>query len=171
MGIDVVGKGRFLELVKTSEGWEYARRTHAQSPVGLVAVTPAAAIVLVEQYRVPVGARCIEIPAGLVGDVDAGEGWEAAARRELEEETGYTCGRVELLTEGPPSAGMSSERVKLARAWDLRKVSGGGGDAHEDITVHEVPMATVRQWLEARAGEGLLIDSKVYAALYFVLAG
>ena len=63
---------------------------------------------------------------------------------------------------------MTSEVVTLLRASGLKRLHGGGGVAHERITVHEVPLPDVHEWLKARANEGLLIDPKVYAGLYFL---
>jgi ADP-ribose pyrophosphatase len=54
-------------------------------------------------------------------------------------------------------------------ASGLRRVGSGGGVAHEDITVHEVPLTQIHEWLEGRAKSGVLIDPKVYAGLYFIL--
>jgi len=47
-------------------------------------------------------------------------------------------------------------------------VHAGGGVGHENITVHEVPLSEVHDWLAAKASEGLLIEPKVYAGLYFI---
>jgi ADP-ribose pyrophosphatase len=91
-----------------------------------------------------------------------------AAKRELLEETGYAAERVETLTTGPASNGLTSEVVTLLLASSLRRVNAGGGVAHEKITVHEVPLSEVHQWLDGKAKEGLLIEPKVYAGLYFV---
>jgi ADP-ribose pyrophosphatase len=112
----------------------------------------------------------IELPAGLVGDIagEEDERLETAAGRELLEETGYRASRLELLTSGPPSAGMASEIVAFFLASGLVKVHDGGGDEAEDITVHAVPLAGVENWLDQQAAAGLLIDPKIYAGLYFI---
>lgn len=162
-------KGRFLALVKEGH-WEYADRTNAMGAAVIVAVTGEQKLLLVEQYRVPVHARTIELPAGIIGD-EPGSNDEAhaeAARRELIEETGYEAGRVEVLTHGPTSSGLTSETVTLFQAANLLRVGAGGGVAHEDITVHEVELAQIHEWLDEKAKSGVLIDSKVYAGLYFV---
>ena len=161
--------GKFLALVKEGH-WEYADRTNATGAAIIVAVTEEQKLLLVEQYRIPVHARTVELPAGIIGD-EPGSSDEAqaeAARRELVEETGYEAGQMEALTHGPASSGLASETVTLFRASKLRRVGAGGGVAHEDITVHEVPLADVHAWLEAKAKSGVLVDSKVYAGLYFV---
>jgi ADP-ribose pyrophosphatase len=138
--------------------------------VAIAAVTPENKVLLISQFRLPVGKVCVEIPAGLVGDADAhaGEEWKSAALRELREETGYTADGIDLLTEGPTSAGLTSECIILARATGLKKAGDPTPDGDERITVHEVPVAEVDTFLQARARAGDLIDPKVYAALYFL---
>ncbi len=161
--------GKFLALVKEGH-WEYADRTNATGAAIIVAVTEERKLLLVEQYRIPVHARTIELPAGIVGDEPGGsdEAHAEAARRELVEETGYDAAHIETLTHGASSSGLASETVTLLLASQLRRVGAGGGVAHEDITVHEVPLAEVHAWLEAKARTGVLIDPKVYAGLYFI---
>ena len=161
--------GRFLALVREGQ-WEYAERTHATGGAVIVAVTPEQKLLLVEQYRIPVQARTIELPAGIIGD-EPGNGDEAhaeAAKRELLEETGYEAGAMKMLTHGPSSSGLTSETVTLFLATDLQRVGPGGGVEHEDITVHEVPLTEVHGWLEAKAKANVLVDPKIYAGLYFV---
>lgn len=164
----ILCEGRHLRLVKRGH-WEFVERTLASGVVVIVAVTQENKIVLTEQFRVPLGKRVIELPAGLAGDVagDESESLSTAARRELLEETGYEAKEMILLTEGPPSAGLTSETVTFFWAKDLRRVSEGGGDAGEDIQVHEVELSKVRGWLEEQLKAGVMIDPKVYAGLYF----
>ena len=144
-------RGKFLALVREGR-WEYVDRTNTTGAAIIVAVTDDRRLLLVEQYRIPVHARTIELPAGIIGD-DPGSTNEAhadAARRELIEETGYEAGRMEALTHGPTSSGLTSETVTLFHATKLGRVGAGGGIAHEDIIVHEVPLVEVHEWLEAR---------------------
>lgn len=161
--------GKFLSLVKEGH-WEYVDRTNATGASIIVAVTEEQKLLLVEQYRIPVHARTIELPAGIIGDEpgSSGEAHAEAARRELVEETGIEAGQMVPLTHGPSSGGLTSETVTLFHATDLRRVGAGGGVAHEHITVHEVPLNTVHEWLEAQAKSGALVDPKVYAGLYFI---
>ncbi|HEY1788356.1 MAG TPA: NUDIX hydrolase [Verrucomicrobiae bacterium] len=166
----VLYTGKFLSLIKEGR-WEYADRVNATGAAIIVGVTPDDKLLLVEQYRIPVHVRTIEMPAGIIGDEaeHSKESIADAARRELREETGYDAGHVEMLTAGPSSSGLTSEIVTFFRASDLRKVSAGGGVAHEDIVVHEVPLDEVHAWLAAKVQAGLMIEPKVYAGLYFIL--
>ena len=162
-------EGRFLRVVQDGR-WEYADRVHTTGAVVIVAVTDDGQLILTEQYRIPVGRRVLELPAGLVGDLaaHATEEFAEAARRELLEETGYAAQDLRSLASGPPSAGLASELVAFFQAGSPRRVAAGGGDAHEEIQVHEVPLAGIDAWLRRRQAEGVLVDPKIYAGLYLV---
>jgi ADP-ribose pyrophosphatase len=171
--VEFLAEGRFLQLLRRGR-WEYAHRHTASGAVGIIAVTPAGELLLTEQFRVPHGRRVVELPAGIVGDeADVqDDSVLKAAERELLEETGYAADAFEVVTEGPTSAGLSTEVVTLVRARGLRRVAAGGGVAHEAIEVHGVPLAGAASWLAAKRAAGVGVDSKVYAALYFCgLAG
>ncbi len=165
-------KGKFLSLIREGR-WEYAHRVNATGAAIILAVTEDGKLLLVEQYRIPCHARTVELPAGIIGDEpEAGDESQAeAARRELLEETGYTAERMEPLSTGPASGGLTSELVTLFRASGLRRLGKGGGVAHEDIIVHEVPLREARNWLAEKARAGVLVDPKIYAGLYFVQMG
>ena len=165
----VRGEGRFLGVVRGADGWEYAERKNATGVVVVLAITPERRVLLVEQWRPPVGARVVELPAGLAGDEAEQEDEElaAAAARELTEETGYAAERLERVLTGPSSAGMSNELLTVFRATGVRRVGAGGGVAGEAIHVHEVALAEAEGWLAARIAAGSLVDPKVYAALWF----
>lgn len=165
----VLGSGRFLELVDEG-GWEYVRRRVASGVVVIVATTDDGALVLVEQHRVPVNRRTLELPAGLVGDTAEfhAESLDLAAARELEEETGFRASSWKMLAQGPSAVGISTEVVTFFRATRLSRVGPGGGDASEDITVHVVARADVPAFLRQGEASGILIDPKVYAALHFL---
>jgi ADP-ribose pyrophosphatase len=168
----VVADGKHVALVRRG-AWEFARRKGVSGIVGIVALTDDGRIVLVEQERPPVGARVVELPAGLAGDAKGheGEDLEAAARRELLEETGYAARTMRRVAAGAASAGMTDEVITLFVASGLEKVGPGEGDGAERIVTHEVPLADVERWLAAREREGMLIDLKVYAALHFAGRG
>ncbi len=108
--------------------------------------------------------------AGLVGDEEASddETMLDAAARELEEETGFRARRFDVLATGPSSGGLTAEIVTFLRPSGLERVGEGGGVEGENIRVHLVPLSQVDSWLSRRAGEGFLIDPKVYAGLYFL---
>ncbi|MFY2765477.1 NUDIX hydrolase [Arenimonas sp. MALMAid1274] len=160
-------EGKYLRLVKRGT-WEYAERTNAGSAVIVIAVTPEDKLVFVEQFRVPMDANTIEMPAGLVGDIDASDTLEEAARRELLEETGWLAAEVKVLMIGPTSSGLSNERIAFVRARGLTRVHAGGGDESEDITVHEVPVADAPRWLAAKMDAGYSMDPKLWAGLWLL---
>ena len=165
----ILGRGRFLELRKRN-GWEYVARKGVDEVVVVAAVTADDKAVLIDQYREPVRAHVIEWAAGIVGDEPEFEAEHLleAANRELEEETGYRAGRMRLIGHGPSSGGMASEIITFLQAEDLVQVGEGGGVGNEDIKVHLVPLDEVDAWLAACAGEGFLVDPKVYTGLYFL---
>jgi len=149
--------------------WDYVERAHGSGDaVVIVAATPDDRVLFVEQVRAAVGHRTIELPAGLVGDESANDTPELAAARELVEETGWKPARVELLVEGPTTAGMSNERAAFVRATGLEQVGTGGGTEHEDIVVHAVPRAEVARWLLDKQAEGYSVDLKVWGGLWLL---
>jgi ADP-ribose pyrophosphatase len=138
-------------------------------PVGIAAVTAEGRMILITQFRVPVGKICVEIPAGLAGDgEDAGESWKVAAIRELREETGFTARDMEHLTAGPTSAGLTDECIRLVRAIGVERAGMPEPDGDEKIEVHEVALEEVDAFLAGREARGEVVDPKVYAALYFL---
>jgi ADP-ribose pyrophosphatase len=164
----IMYEGNYLRMVVRGH-WEYVERTHADGmAVIIIAVTPGDDVLFVEQYRVPLQARTIEMPAGLVGDDHASDTLEDAARRELIEETGWQAGRVQVLLTGPTSSGMSSERIAFVRATQLTRVGTGGGVAGENITVHAVPRAQAPAWLVGKSREGFEVDLKLWAGLWMI---
>jgi ADP-ribose pyrophosphatase len=167
--VETLCEGRWLSLRKRGR-WEYAERNNPGGAVIIVAVTPDDRVLFVEQYRVSILKHTIEMPAGLVGDLAAQPDESAllAAARELEEETGYRCGRMDFIHEGPSSSGMSTEMVAFVRAHELVRVGDGGGDETENIVVHEVPRREAGTWLFARAAEGYSVDPKLFAGLWFL---
>ena len=166
--ITTLYQGKFVKLSKNGH-WEYAERVNASGAAFILAVTPARELVLVEQYRVPLRARSIELPAGIIGDAGhGGEAVEASALRELEEETGFRGAYAEILISGPVAPGLTSEMMHLVRAHDLVRVGAGGGIDNEDITVHVIPLTQIDNWLARKASEGLLVEPRIYAALYFL---
>jgi len=165
---ELLYEGDWLRLVRRGH-WESCERTHGKGmAVIIIACTPDDEVLFVEQHRVPLGARTIEMPAGLVGDQSGEDTLEDAARRELEEETGWRPANVEVLLVGPTSSGMSNERIAFVRATDLEKVGEGGGVDNEDITVHTVPRSEAPAWLMRKQREGFELDLKLWAGLWML---
>lgn len=161
---DVAWAGKYLE-VQTEGTWEYAARRGAIAAAVIVAVDADDHVLLVEQHRVPIGRRCLELPAGLVGDEAAGESVEVAAARELEEETGYRPATITRLGEFCSSPGMTSETFTLVRATGLTKTGDGGGDEAEDITVYRVAIGEVARFVAEKRTTGVAIDAKLLLLL------
>ena len=150
------------------DGWEYVERKKGKEAVAVIAVTEDRRVILTEQFRKPLNARVIDWPAGLVGDDSGHNDPMTTARKELEEETGYTCTHVELLARGPSSPGITSEIVSFYRAHGVEKKGEGGGVGGEDIKVHLVPANGLREFLLHREREGTLIDLKLWGGAYFL---
>lgn len=159
----IVWQGRFI-TAKTRGRWEYVSRARGIKAAVILAVDDGH-VLLVEQYRVPLGSQCLELPAGLVGDETEGEAFELAAARELEEETGYRPERIELIGEFHSSPGMVSESFFFVRAHELEKVSEGGGVEGENIVVHRVPLGAVSEFVAAKRAEGCAMDAKLLLLL------
>lgn len=162
--------GEFLKLLRNGH-WEFVRRQRSTGAGFIVAVTEARELVLVEQFRIPLQKRVIELPAGIIADSadTADESAEASALRELEEETGFRGTHTRLLCSGPVAAGMTDEMGYFTQVSGLQRVSAGGGVEGEDITVHLVPLADVEPWLvKQHAARGVLTDPRIFIALHFV---
>lgn len=161
---ETMWQGKFITARRRGR-WEYVGRARGIRAAVILAVDAEDHIILVDQYRVPLGRRCLELPAGLVGDDQPGEATEAAAARELEEETGYRPGRIEVIGEFHSSPGMVSESFTLLRAHDLVKVSDGGGVEGEDIVVHRIPLSGIAEAVARFRAEGYAMDVKMLTLL------
>jgi ADP-ribose pyrophosphatase len=160
---EVAWEGRFIAAKKRGK-WEYVSRTRNIGAAVILAIHDGE-VILVEQYRVPIGAPCLELPAGLIGDEEEGEAIEAAAIRELEEETGYRAERMVDLGRYHASSGMSSEGFTLLRAEGLTKVGEGGGVEGEDIIVHHVALTQLVAFVGRKRAEGCAMDAKLLVLL------
>ena len=156
---EVMWAGKYVRVLKRDK-WEYASRVNSINAVVILAEFDGK-MILVSQPRVPTDCRCIELPAGLVGDQDPDATAESTAVKELEEETGFTCERVERLGEFYASPGMVAESFTLVRAHGVRKIGEGGGDENEDIQVHLVPRAEIPNFIEQKRAEDFGIDVKL----------
>ncbi len=162
---EIMWQGRFV-VAKKRGRWEYVSRARNIRAAVILAIDDGH-VLLVEQFRMPLGRVCIELPAGLIGDDDGceHEPAEIAGGRELEEETGYRAARVENLGEFFSSPGMVTESFTLLRASGLQKVSEGGGLPGEEITVHRVPLDGLEAFLTERRARGDAIDVRLLLLL------
>ena len=156
---DIMWQGRFITAKKKGK-WEYVSRARGIKAAVILAAEDGH-VLLVEQYRVPLGASCIELPAGLIGDHDAGEDALTSAARELEEETGYRAAKLDIVGEFFSSPGMVSESFTLVRATGLNKVGDGGGVDGENIIVHRVALAQLPAFVADKRAEGCVVDVKL----------
>jgi ADP-ribose pyrophosphatase len=163
--IEVMWEGRFVRALRRGK-WEYASRANEIRAVVILAEHDGK-VILVEQPRVPTDCRCIELPAGLVGDHDPDATVESTAIHELEEETGFTAAHVERLGDFYASPGMLSESFTLVRALGVTKVGEGGGDENEDIIVHLVSRADIPNFIEQKRAEGYGVDVKLLLLLNY----
>jgi ADP-ribose diphosphatase len=163
----VVWQGKFMSAVEITyrdargvvRTWEALERLGIGGIVVMVAVTPAGNVILEKQFRPPVGREVLELPAGLV---ESDESMEVAAKRELIEETGWSAGKIEFLTEGPLSTGASTEALRAYLCTDLVHVGKNGGDDNEIIEVIEVPIHQAQEFLRTAQKNGTLVDLKVF---------
>jgi ADP-ribose pyrophosphatase len=162
---ELMWEGKFLRAFRRGK-WEYASRARDIGAVVILAEHEGQ-LILVEQPRVAPDCRCIELPAGLVGDEDPSETVESTALKELEQETGFTAERIERLGDFYSSPGMLSEAFTLVRAHGVTKVGEGGGDENEDIRVHLVPRANIPNFLEQKRAAGLGMDAKLLLLLNY----
>ena len=164
MSREVEWQGKYIRVVRDGT-WEYVERCGGVHAVVIFAEHDGN-VILVEQVRVPLGNRkCLELPAGLVGDEDPDATVEGTAIKELEEEAGFTAERVEVIGQFFSSPGMVAEGFTLVRVHGLQRIGEGGGNEHEEIEVHLVPRAGIPAFVEAKRAEGCAIDVKLLLLL------
>lgn len=134
--------------------------------VAIIPITPEGKMVFVEQYRKTLERSVVEIPAG---KLEPGENPDETAKRELEEETGYTTESLEFVTSFSTSPGFADEIVHLYLAKDLKQAENRlDGDDDEFVELIEASL----QEAEAMEKEQRIWDAKTaYALLYVKLEG
>lgn len=164
---EVLHEGRWLRFVR-EQGWEFIEHRDVRGIAVIIAVTRDQHLLLVEQIRIPLGGRVIELPAGLVGDgvERQNEDFAEAAKRELLEESGYSAKRMKPVFSGPMSPARSTDKYSFFLADELSRENAGGGDETEDIQVHTVPLAGIHAWLREKREQDFFIDPKIYVGLY-----
>ena len=160
-------KGRVIDLyveeVKLPNG-KTSTREIVKHPgaVAIIAITPENKIVMVEQFRKPLGRTIVEIPAG---KLEKGEKPEATAKRELEEETGYTCSNLQLLISFYTSPGFADELVHLFIAEDLEKLKIAAElDEDEFLDVIEVTLEEAQEMVQNKR----IYDAKTAFAVQYL---
>lgn len=184
--LDPVYKGKHLHFYVHGTGWEFVSRSKASQGVTIVAATEQKKIVLVEQHRIPIGKPVIELPAGLVGDTSSDEedNLFSATKRELQEETGYSCEDIEVICSGSLLPGLTDEINSLCWAKKLqgREVKDNEGDDQvyeheikqgiesegEETRVYDVPLTIVEEWLKEQIRKDKVVDLKVYLGVFFL---
>lgn len=169
---ETIFKGHIFEVcvddVALPNGLGQAKREliFHKGAVCVLAITPEDKIILVRQYRKAIERVIYEIPAGKLelGEEDT---LEAAALRELEEETGYTSDKLELLSDFYSAIGFCNERIRLYLAENLVKVEDPRPqDPDEVIELYEV---SLKEALDLVAS-GEICDAKTIMAIqYFQL--
>jgi len=113
--------------------------------INVIAITEDGRMIMERQYRHGIGKTAYELPCGVI---EKGEDPLIAAKRELQEETGYGDGNWTLLMGGAPNPGSQNNYCHSFLATGVRKISGQNLDATEDISVHLMDVAQVRSLLE-----------------------
>jgi ADP-ribose pyrophosphatase len=162
---EVMWAGKYVRALKRAN-WEYASRANDINAVVILAEYEGK-VILIDQPRVAPDCRCVELPAGLVGDHDPDATPESTAIHELEEETGFTADYVERLGDFYASPGMLSESFTLVRAHGVRKIGEGGGDESEDINVHLVAREDIPDFVVQKRAEGFGVDVKLLIFMNF----
>lgn len=162
---EVKWAGKYVRAITRGQ-WEYVSRANDIRAVAILAEHEGK-VILIDQFRVPVGGRCLELPAGLIGDEEPDATVESTARKELEQETGFTAEHIDRLGEFHASPGMLSESFTLVRAHGLRRIGEGGGDENEDINVHLVARADIPSFIEQKRAQGFAVDVKLLIFLNF----
>jgi ADP-ribose pyrophosphatase len=147
-----------VDTVRLANGRTATREVveHAAA-VAIVAVDPTGALLLVRQWRTPTGRALLEVPAGTL---DPGEAPEAAAQRELQEETGYRAGRLTRLGGFWVAPGYCTEYIHVYLAEDLIE-SRLTADEDEHIAVERVTLAEALALIDA----GEIDDAKSQVGL------
>lgn len=154
-------EGHYLTLLEDG-GYEYVVRRTGIGVAIIVATTDIQNLILIEQFRPPLGRSIIELPAGCQ---EPEEDIQDTAARELEEETGYKPEEVFLIGSGPSSVGLTNEMLYFFLMYNCHKYNSDGGVDGEKIKTHEVPILQVPDWLAIRSNE-IEVDPRIYAGMY-----
>jgi len=140
---------------------KYSKREIVEHPgaVGIIPITADNKMVLVRQFRKAIEKTLLEIPAG---KIEINEEPKETALRELVEETGYTCNKMEYVNEFYTSPGFSNEKVYLFLATELKTVEANPKDDEcIEVETYEIPQ------LVEMVHRGEIKDSKTIIAVLF----
>ncbi|MBL8920828.1 MAG: NUDIX hydrolase [Myxococcaceae bacterium] len=153
---------RTLDVTDPRTGTEYVR-TILNCPdwVNVVAVTTDQRVILVRQFRFGTWSNTLEIPGGIVDPHETDPAM--TARRELEEETGFVPGTLELLGVSRPNPAIQTNRLHSYLARDCRKVHDGHPEGSEDLELVLAPKSE----LPGLVRSGQISHSLVLAALLY----
>ena len=157
--------GIFLNMkrdkVRLPDGQDAVREylTHPGA-VAIIAILADGRVLLERQYRYPIAKVCMEIPAG---KLDLGEDPLLCAKRELEEETGYTANKWSYVRRIHPVISYSTEFIDIYLAQELE--SGKSKlDEEEFLDVFAAPLEEIIAWVE----QGLITDVKTTISAYWL---
>lgn len=163
-GEDIYG-GIFLNMkrdrIVLPDGKESVREylTHPGA-VAILAILDDGRVLLERQYRYPISKACIEIPAG---KLEFGEDHLLCAKRELEEETGYTAKKWSYIRRIHPVISYSTELIDIYLAEELEP-----GKSHLDdeefLDVFAAPLEQLMAWVEG----GEITDVKTAISAYWL---
>lgn len=159
-------KGAIIDLevhdIELPDGQTSKRElVYHNGAVAVCAINPDNQVILVRQYRKPAEKTLLEIPAG---KLEINEDRESAAKRELEEETGYIAENLELITEMYGSPGFSNEKISIYLAKDL-KIGEMNLDDDEFIEIETYNIEEITVMLQNKEIE----DAKTIIALQYLL--
>ncbi|MDK9865367.1 MULTISPECIES: NUDIX hydrolase [Staphylococcus] len=159
-------KGAIIDLevhdIELPDGQTSKRElVYHNGAVAVCAINPDNQVILVRQYRKPAEKTLLEIPAG---KLELNEERESAAKRELEEETGYIAENLELITEMYGSPGFSNEKISIYLAKDL-KIGEMNLDDDEFIEIETYNIEEITSMLQNQEIE----DAKTIIALQYLL--
>lgn len=152
-----------VDVVSLQDGRSFKREVVEHDPaVVVVAEDEKGHVLLIEQFRYPVNRVITELPAGVV---ERGEDTRAAAIRELQEETGWKPGSIQLAARFYSSPGYADEELILYHASELT-LSKLPHDEDEVIVPRFVPKEEARRMIES----GEIVDAKTLVGLYWWLS-
>jgi len=148
-----------VDKVRLDDGTQSTREiVEHRGAVAIVPVLGNGHVIMIRQYRYAIGKELLEIPAGTLENQ---EDPQSAANRELEEETGYTCGHMTKITEIYMAPGYATEKIHVYLATDLQP-SKPHLDEDERIEIEPIPFSAALQ--KVRSSE--ICDAKTVCGLY-----